>query len=193
MILVSLISAVLAPFVQRMHLTDWWYPNYIFDSFIKIEDLLFGYSAGGVIFAIGFIIQTQFKGIVKSYQVSNKLKTGVVLISVMLLFGLFYFFQIHSFWSSIIAFAYAPIFAGILNPKSIPIMFITGVLVVIIAMPGYLFGIFVNPNWVQNEWLIDQLSGLTILKIPLEEIVWFFFAGIGMSAFLLLFSKQEKG
>jgi transcriptional regulator of nitric oxide reductase len=51
------------------------------------------------------------------------------------------------------------------------------------TIAGYLFLIYINPNFVKETYLLDHLSRILILGIPIEELIWFFFAGMGISAF----------
>lgn len=182
MFLIGLICMLGGSFTEQMHFTDWWHPNFIFNSFFTVEDILFGFTAGGVISATYSILSSYFKdGFILSFNFINKIITTIAfLFSV---FGLFYIFHISSFLSSIIAFLIPIIIVGIHNIKSLIPMFFTGIFMLTFTIAGYLFLIYINPNFVKETYLLDHLSRILILGIPIEELIWFFFAGMGISAF----------
>ena len=34
-----------------------------------------------------------------------------------------------------------------------------------------------NPGWIDATWKFEVITKLKILKVPLEDLLWFFFAG----------------
>ena len=52
----------------------------------------------------------------------------------------------------------------------------------ILGIPFYVIGLVFDPNWIENEWFLEELSGIFIWKIPIEELVWFFMTGLSFSA-----------
>ncbi|MFA5933788.1 MAG: lycopene cyclase domain-containing protein [Candidatus Paceibacterota bacterium] len=182
MVLIGLLLMIGAPFAEQMHFTDWWHPHFIFNSFITIEDLLFGFSVGGVISAVYSLLNSRIKDdFILPINLTGKiLTTTAFLFSV---FGLFYIFHIHSFISSIIALSIPVIIVGYYNKKSLIPIFLTGMFMTVFALAGYLFSIYLNPNFVKETYLLNHLSKILILGIPIEELLWFFFAGMGVSAF----------
>jgi len=175
----SFAGLILGPLVELMHLNDWWRPHFIFNSFIKIEDLLFGFSIAGIASAVYIIIQrpeTQDK-------LTPKVKSVMIFIALIILFGTFYFWHTSSFLSSILCFSFSIILASVKNSNTLLSIVFTGFFVLILATPGYLFGIYINPTWIQQEWILSKLSGIMLMGIPIEEFIWFFFAGMGIAAF----------
>lgn len=174
MFVVSIFGMLLGPFVQEMHLIDWWYPNFWFDTFIKIEDLIFGFGFAGVASSVFSILAPYFN--TRDFIISNKYFFSILSISTVLLFGLFYWLGISSFWSSVIACLFG--IAGSLYKK--PFYFIpsllTGIFMIILVLPGYLGGFIMNPTWFQDEWFLEKLSSVFFLNIPIEELIWFFLA-----------------
>jgi len=190
MLLLSFVGLIFGPLVQQMHLVDWWQPHFIFNTVIKFEDLMFGFAVAGTISSIYTIIRSKFSA--PQLKVSLLLKIILVAATLFAVFGLFYLFNIHSFWSSLIGFS-IPIFAAIISrPGLLLPMCMTGILITVIVLPGYLFGIYLKPAWVQNEWLLSSLSGKFFLGVPMEEFIWFFFAGVGLGAFQELFITSTE-
>lgn len=182
MIFVSFVTMVFGPLVEQMHLVDWWQPHFIFNSYIKIEDILFGFSTGGAISGIYSMLKSRIQRN-SIILINTTSKILLIVISLFSLFGLFYIFHVNSFWSSIIALSIFVIIVAYQNSKLLLNIFLTGVIVAIIAFGGYLFGLYLNPHFVTETYLFSHLSGILILGIPIEELLWFFFAGIGVSGF----------
>jgi hypothetical protein len=179
---VSFVTLVLGFFVEQMHLVDWWHPIFVFNSTIKIEDVLFGFSCGGDISGI-YCLLTRGMWQSKPKIFKEHYKIVLTLVSLFCLFGLFYLFHIRSFWSSIFALSVPVITVLFWKPRVIPIVFLTGCIITFIALLGYLFAIRINPNYVTETYNFHYLSGRLFLGIPIEELWWFFFAGIGIASF----------
>jgi hypothetical protein len=54
----------------------------------------------------------------------------------------------------------------------------SGLLLGIIFMLEYLILLSIYPNLFEKIWIIDNLSGLTVLRIPIEELLWAFSWGL---------------
>lgn len=192
MIFVSLVTMVLGPLVEQMHLVDWWQPHFIFNSYIKIEDIIFGFSTGGTISGIYSILKSRIQNN-PIISINTNRKILLITISLFSLFGLFYIFHVNSFWSSIISISISVIIVAYQNSKLLLNIFLTGVIVAIIAFGGYLFGLYLNPHFVTETYLFSYLSGILVFGIPIEELLWFFFAGMGVSGFQeIMWNKKNK-
>ena len=180
MLIFGLCGMVLGLFAQQMHLIDWWHPNFIFDTPVKLEDVLFGLSVPGVAAAAYGVLRMKVP--IRQQAVPAFLKMVLVATALFLLFGLFYLFGISSFWSSIASLCVSILFIAITQPRLLWAVFLVGMFLVVLAVPGYLFGIHINPHWIENEWWLSKLSGRFVFGIPVEELAWFFFTGAGLAA-----------
>lgn len=187
----SIVGLIMGPLVEVIHLKDWWNPNFIFNSFIRIEDILFGFSFAGVASATYLILSSKKIGNMKKSE-SVFYKIIVSALTPFLLFGLFFLFHFTSFWSSIIAMSLNIILICNYRSQFISEMLLTGFFILIIAVPGYFFGVFIYPGWIQAEWLVNHLSGITINTVPIEEFIWFLFAGTNIAALQALWSSDLK-
>ena len=98
-------------------------------------------------------------------------------------FGGFYLFGLHSLWSSALGASVGAAFAFAKKPRFLIPAIQTGIIVCILFLPMYLLALYVNPEYIANEWLLHELSGFTIFAIPIEEFIWYMFAVIGVTAF----------
>ncbi len=190
MVYISLSTLVLGFFVQQMHLTDWWQPHFIFNSVIKIEDVLFGFSSGGVISGIYCLLRKHIR--LQDTRMFPKLyKILLIVLSLFILFGFFYIFHVHSFLTSVFALLIPILVVCFWRPRILPIIILTGVIITTIAFLGYRFSIYINPAYVSETYLFDYLSGKLFFGIPVEELWWFLFAGLGVaSAQEVIWSKK---
>ncbi len=190
MLLLSITAMIIGPLSEQMYLTDWWLPHFVFNSFIKIEDLLFNFSIAGIVSSVYTIFRFRIN---KEISLSLKLSHKILLIIAILFatFGLFYIFHFHSFWATIIGLAIPVIVVLFSDRKSLIPIFLTGIFMLIFAIFGYFTNMYLNPNFVQENYLLNHLSGILILGIPIEELTWFFFAGIGIAAFQRIVWDKE--
>lgn len=187
MVGMSLLGAILGlPFVQKMYVADWWHPNFIFNSFIKIEDVLFGFGLVGAISSVYSLLKSKDEKLLqKKFLLEQKI--CITIITFTFFFGLFYIFKIHSFWVTVIGSGMGTVFVAITKPAFLKYAFLTGIFILISILPIYFLGIYLNPEFIRNEWFLSQLSGITFLSIPIEEFIFYISAALGMSAFQELF------
>ncbi|MDB5229048.1 MAG: hypothetical protein JWN78_3241 [Bacteroidota bacterium] len=190
-LVVGCISLILAPIAEAMHVVDWWKPNFVFHTFINIEDLLFGFGFAGFSSGIYNIFKTKFRLKENTADIKWQIKMSVVIIFFMLFIGLFYLIKICSFWTSFISALFVIVTVLTIRRNALVPIMITGVVVLLTALPGYIIGIGINPAWFQNEWQLGFLSGITFLKIPIEEYVWFFVSAASMGAMSELLGNNK--
>ncbi|MFA6518796.1 MAG: lycopene cyclase domain-containing protein [Candidatus Shapirobacteria bacterium] len=158
---------------------DWWRPYTITNTRIGIEDILLGFSSGGVAASLYFYV---FKNKLKTTDsISNKRLTFlIVLISVclMLCFILVYIVNISSFLATII---FGLIFSTVImffNKSLIKAAFVNAILLVLLVVPIFQLMIFVSPGFIENTWMTENLMGTKILSVPIEDYVFYFLCGI---------------
>lgn len=180
----SVIGIIFAlPIFQNMYVADWWHPNFIFDSaYIKIEDLIFGFSLLGIISSVYSILKSKDLKLSDSKSFTLVQKVIVIIVVFSIFLGLFYIFNLNSFWSSIVGASLGALVIFIKKPRFLKHAVITGIFVLIIFIPVYMLSLYINPNFINNEWMLNKLSGIMFLHIPIEEYIWYFFAGLGISA-----------
>jgi hypothetical protein len=189
MVRVSLLTMVLGYFVEQMHLTDWWQPHFLFNTPITIEDVLFGFSIGGIVYAIYGMFCRRLR-ITPNFSFSLPSKIALMGTSIVSLFGLFYILNVHSFWASIVSLCIPIAVVGVYDRHLFFPMFLTSVVITAIAFCGYLFSLYINPQFVTETYLPSKLSGVFVLGIPIEELVWFFVSSMGGAAFLSILNMK---
>ncbi len=195
--LMSIIGLVFAPMVQYMHLIDWWSPVFIHKTFLHIEDLIFGFSIVGISTSLYHVFVNSHEKKYKKLIPSKKYELVMWILGTFLLFGLFFVFRVHSFWTSIIALIFTFTLTIIKRHDLLMPMLLSGIFLTIIATPFYLYALYINPMWINQEWFVESLSGYGFWGIPIEELSWYFFIGLSFSALWefmngLVFIKTSK-
>lgn len=68
---------------------------------------------------------------------------------------------------------------------------LTGLCLVIVSTPVYLFMEYLSPNFFEKTWLWPNLTGIRFIGIPIEDLVFYFLTGFCVAPFYLYW-KNEK-
>lgn len=181
--------------------TDWWHPATITNTRIGIEDVIVSFTHIGVPL---FLYKTLFDQ--NSYLKENRFSVfasvkrflELMLVSFVPASILFYFFDIHSFFSTVIGLLLAGSFILFKRGDLFQEIIWTTFLMTLAAIPMYLLGSLLSPGIMESFWNLPKLSGIFIAEIPLEDLVWYaafgYFLG-GLHEYLLdakLTESNEK-
>jgi hypothetical protein len=161
-------------------LQDYWRPETFNGWAIGIEDFLFGFFIAG----IGSVIYEEIFGKHYAKRKNRQHHWSWFLVPVVALFlfsfNLFFFLGINSIYASVITFL---VIAGVIiyfRRDLLMDSLVSGVLVGAFMFVAYLLYLSVFPEVIHRWWLIDNISGILVLGIPVEELLWAF--GWGMVA-----------
>lgn len=157
---------------------DWWKPPTLTGTSIGIEDFLAGFAIAGVSAVIYqviffkqvtltkkpdyknvklFLIILAFTIILSNYLwLTKKVNSSILWLTILIPVITMYFMRRDLIWPS----------------------FFTGIFITIGIIPIYLFMYYLEPTLFTEWWLNENLIGITFLRIPIEDIVWFFTAGL---------------
>ena len=181
MLYISIIFGFVGLLVEPIFLKDWWNPLTITTTMIGFEDFLFGFTFAGiasVIYSVIFKKRVRIKKVNKKKEFKRN-KNYLILSAFLvgLFFSSFYILKLNSFYSSIIAFI-IPLTIIWIKRKDLIINSITsGLLLMIIVCIWFWIPELITPEWINTHWFLENLSGITILKVPLEDLIWSFLAG----------------
>lgn len=181
MLIISLIFGIMSPIFAILVISDWWIPLTITNTPIGIEDFLFGFGIGGVasvIYAYLFNKRVKVKKVKKLKEQKRNLNL-LFLISLLLILFLVgvLVIKLNTFISAIISLIIPIIIIYIKRHDLIKDSLLSGLLVLIASILGYHMLNFITPGFFNEFWLFQNIGKVIILGIPLEEHVWFFFAG----------------
>lgn len=169
---------------------DWWNPPNILGLRVGIEDFLMGFTNIGIVAVIyeEFARKTYDRDIPLSKD--TVFDRGVIFRLVLfLIVGLtpmlvtFYLFKWHSFWANLLGLFIGGTYILLIRRDLWKDSIFTALLVPIITMPAFWLPEVVTPGWIANFWMLSNLSGLTLLKIPLEDLIWYSFSGFCLGSF----------
>jgi hypothetical protein len=175
MLRASVAGAIAGPISQYWFLKDYWRPEYILGgSFGIIEDLLFSFFIFGFTVAM---IHIPFR-VKDAPKEDSRRKSGWVyvlaLVFQVLAFLIFTdFFGINSIYSSAIGLALFALIMWHERPDLIRFSLLGGLGWVVLVLLGYRIILLIWPNFIDTWWAWDNISGIRIFQIPIEEFMWF--------------------
>lgn len=176
MVILSLLigfTALISGYVY--YVRDYWSPISVINSPFLLEDFIFGFLFGGI---AGVFYEEIFskKFLHRHIRKHNWALFFVFLVGFSAIISNILFFDlgINSIYASLLAFFIAG--SGILLFRKDLIIdaLLSGFLCGGILFIGYLIMLNFYPLLFQAFWQLDNLSGINIGKIPVEEILWAF-------------------
>jgi hypothetical protein len=158
---------------------DWWQPGTILGYRWSLEDALFGFANGGLAAVLPMLIFKEKSGLTGSMP---WWKAGLPwLVVAGITTPMFLVFGWSSFAANCLGLSAALIAVWLIRKDLILPSLISGSLLTLISLPVYLLVIKLSPGWVEDAWLMNNLSGILVLGIPIEDLVWYFLAGAFIS------------
>lgn len=182
MLIISFIFGIGGLFVDPIYALDWWNALTLTGTMPGIESFLFGFGTAGIasvifmeVFNKKIKIEKRSK---KQKEYSNKKLLSIILSVALLFFGSFFLLGTNSFQASFPALL-IPTFVIWFNRKDlIWNSIVSGFLLMMISFTFYLIPELFNPGWLATAWNFEILSGITILGVVVEDLVWFFMIGM---------------
>lgn len=179
MLVFGFLGALAGPLSEVWYLKDYWHPLTITGTPIGIEDVLFGFFAGG----IGSVLYEELfaKHFAKRHKRSHHWIFFVFPLAVISLYWFNHFFPglaINSIYASAIAFGITTLIILYKRKDLFIDAVLSGVMAGAIFFFGYLFLLTVFPQIFEKMWLLKNISGITFGKIPMEELLWAFTYGL---------------
>lgn len=139
-----------------------------------IESLSFCFAVGGIAAVLYEEVLKKHLRKARESRIQNKRHfylLGGVLITSTILFS--FIFKENWMYVGIVAMALGAVTIMFSRKDLIKEVILGGILFVIVY---FIFLLIINalvfPNWIARTWNFDHLLGITIFKIPLEEILW---------------------
>lgn len=181
---ISLIFGIIGVLVESVYIKDWWRPLTITGTPIGIENFLFGFAVGGVASIVYEHLFNKRVKIKKETKIRKQKRILNLLIAIGLLaiiFSIcFFIIRLNSFISTIIAFLTPTLIIYIKRKDLIKNSLLSGLATLILAIIGYHLLNIITPGFFEKFWLFKNINHIFFLGIPLEEIVWFFLAGVAI-------------
>lgn len=172
----SLIVAVLS-FVGGYFLwaKDWWHPATITGTRVGIEDIILGFTNGGL--AAVLYLEFFHKMFYRPKKKLRELSVWYLLaFMAFLIFVLWHFFHYTSFIVVSVSFIVTTLVVLTIRHDLIWDSIVTGIICFVGSIPFYYLAMVVSPGWIMVTW-DKHLSGIRFTGIPIEDLIFYFFMG----------------
>ena len=161
---------------------DWWHPPTITGTRVGIEDFLMGFTSGGIM-AVAY--EVLFKKKYYKRKAHHHCPGGLTILFMLGFFTswLVWGVGLTSFWASSLAMLIAAGFFFCYRKDLFLNGLLSGVLMAVISFAFYFTIMLISPDWIGITYSFEHLSGLFIVGIPIEEIIFWFLAGVVFGPF----------
>lgn len=169
---------------------DYWKPTYLFNN-IHIEDFIYGFLFAGILPGV--------KDIINNTKLDNKYKINLYLslLYILILLSFFLIFTTLLKINNIYIMALIPFIIGIISLLKVKgkviNVFYTIIVSLLITIIYYELLILIYPSVIDNLFLLNNVSGIKIINIPLEELLFSIGIGTGCTyTYEAIFSLKEE-
>jgi len=155
---------------------DWWRPPTITGTIIGIEDIILGFALGGIA-AVAYQVALN-KKTRKRKGKKNTIQL-ILLIALSIVLGITaWSLHFHSSVVWLIAILPPTLILLSLRPDLIACSSCTGLFIMLGSIPLYTFLTLIEPNYFITWWMHQNLTGISLFAIPIEDLWWFFTLGM---------------
>lgn len=185
-------------FEYLMWTVDWWKPDTVTGTRVGVEDIVLGFTNGGVGAVLyEYINKKRARSLRKNSRLGSFFEHHPYWIWLPFLTGLvfmvigYWYLGMHSFWATFIGISLAVFLILIIRQDLLFDSIFGGVSLLLVAIPVYLIIIYFFPGVIERFWFLDNLSGILILGIPIEELAIYFSGGmIAAPSYEYIFRKK---
>jgi zinc transporter ZupT len=182
MLIMSSLIGILSPVTSYYWWTvDWWRPLTLLGTRVGFEDVIMGFAAGGI---MAVVYEVVFKKGLYKRKMRHDSSGGLVVLFLLAqtTMWLFWGVGLTSFWASTLSML---LVAAVMLSKRRDLIidaFLSGILMAGISLLSYYTIMIVSSDWISRTYL-SGLSGIKVTGIPIEELVFWFLAGLVFGPF----------
>ena len=184
MLWASLITLPLG-LTEPLFVPEYWAPPSVFNLAAKtsfdIESFIFAFAIGGIAAVLyELFFKTKHKKISKKEMRGKRHRFHLLaLFSPAIIFLLLYLFtNLNPIYSAIISLFVGGIATILCRPDLKNKIIVGGLLFLGIYFLFFLFLNLIFPGWIEQIWNLSEISGILILGIPIEELLFAFAVGM---------------
>ncbi|MEA2020533.1 MAG: lycopene cyclase domain-containing protein [Patescibacteria group bacterium] len=182
-LIMGLIFGVAAVVIEHAYAKwDYWHPVYIFPK-VPFEDFLYGVVYGGISSELYEI----FWKVKDSEFPRHETYKEFFLLGILLVAGTFWLLVDTLALNSITAHIVPPIIVGIivgsLRKELVKFQLFNGVVIALLTFGVFKLLFLIYPGMIEKYWMLENLSGVFVLQVPVEELLFAFAVGFGASCF----------
>ncbi len=178
MLLVSSLTA-LTGLAEPIFVPEYWLPPSLFNLALNtgfdIESIIFSFGTGGIAVIIyEWIFRTSHKQMLISqhHKYHHRLHIFALLSTPIIFLILFWTTDWNVIYSVIVSMAVGGLFAWYCRPDLKKKMLASAFIFLILYFLYFLILIALSPGYVEQVWNLKAISGILILGIPLEELLF---------------------
>lgn len=177
MLIIGTFTAIIGPIQELWYTKDYWHPVYI-GSWPWIEDIIFGFAVMGVaVVAYEILFSSRIR------EARKEPPHTLVFIALLAMIGLgmgFFVPFMNSIYAAILAFLLAWVVILFLRRDLLLPSLGSAVFLTTAAVIAYEIILVFAPHFFDLWWEHKNISGISLLRIPIEEYLWFFTAGLAL-------------
>lgn len=170
MIYVGLMSGLAAFGFSNISVSDYWHPAFIFKWF-PFEDFLYGFFFGG------FVSEASDIFLKYKFHKNKNRKRYLIIFTILapcIIFVGINLLKINSIFILLFLTTIIAIASFIFNHKIIRLQVLSGILGVALTFIVFKILIYISPNFIIENWKIENITGLLYFGIPIEEYLFAF-------------------
>ena len=180
----SILGGIAGIATEVFYLQDYWQPQLFNSWVIGFEDFLFGFFACGISATIYEEIFGKRFAKKKKFRTLWVLKPVPLLVLVVIVMSISVFgLGLSSMYTSFILFLVAFIIMIFLRRDLFINGFLSGIFMGILMVVCYLSLLAIFPDLINKFWFVENLSGIELWSIPLEELIWAFCLGMAVGPY----------
>lgn len=185
------VSLFTMPFglTEPLFVPNYWNPPSLFNLAVRtgfdIESLIFCFAVGGigtVLYESVFRVKHETVGKHEMHNKRHRFHKLALLSPVIVFLVLYFFTNLNPIYSTSIALLIGGIAAILCRPDLRKKIVIGGILFFCLYFVFFLFFNLVYPGLVQEVWNLSAISGILIIGVPLEELMFAFTFGMMWSS-----------
>ena len=186
-----LVSLLTMPFglTEPLFVPEYWSPPSLFNLAVKtgfdIESLIFCFTVGGigsVIYELFFRVRHKKMSKNETHNAKHKYHLLSLSSPIIVFIILWLFTELNPIYSASISMFIGGLFAMMCRPDLKKKIIFGGILFLFLYFIFFVFFNNIYPYAVETFWDLSALSGILILKVPLEELIFAFTFGMMWSS-----------
>jgi hypothetical protein len=160
------------PSEALLYTRDWWHPATVTGTLVGVEDILYSIGNGGYMAAL-YAVMLRRQLVQDRQPPAWPLRLAPILVIASLPFGLCLGLGLHSFVATSIGSLVALAIVLVARPDLARVALVSGLIGTVLAIPVYLAMEALFPGSIAATWDLPHLSGIQLLGIPVEDLLWY--------------------
>lgn len=188
MFLVSLATSFLG-LTEPFFVPEYWSPPTLFNLALRtgfdLESLIFCFAVGGIVAVIYeaiFKVRHMAMSVSERQHFRHRFHFWVIISAPLVFFILFFTTNFNPIYSAALGLVVAFFATWYCRPDLVKKMLVSGLLFSVIYFFTFLLLNLTFPGYTEAVWNLKAVSGILLVGVPLEELIWAFTFGLYWSS-----------